>query len=137
MSEDPKLTEEATIYMIARLAHTLNREYCNAMGDFSQEPWGTAPEWQQKSCINGVIHALSNRDATAEDSHKSWLREKEADGWVFGPIKDPEKKTHPCMVPYEELPPSQRIKDHLFLGVVGAFISIANPYEPVERVSTE
>jgi hypothetical protein len=33
-------------------------------------------------------------------------------------VKDPEKKQHPCMVPYADLPAAQRAKDALFLGTV-------------------
>lgn len=32
----------------------------------------------------------------------------------------PEKKQHPCMVPYAELPPEQKAKDSIFVGVVRA-----------------
>jgi hypothetical protein len=34
--------------------------------------------------------------------------------------RDPEKKTHPCMLPYAELPESQKKKDDLFLTTVRA-----------------
>jgi hypothetical protein len=57
-------------------------------------------------------------DTTPEDSHKNWLAHKVKDGWVYGPVKDVEKKEHPCMVPYEELPLEQRVKDYLFRAVV-------------------
>ena len=39
---------------------------------------------------------------------------------MAGPVKDPEKKEHPCFLPYDELPLSQRIKDYLFTAVVEA-----------------
>jgi hypothetical protein len=35
-------------------------------------------------------------------------------------VKDPEKKEHPCFVPYESLPAEQQAKDHLFKGIVAA-----------------
>lgn len=105
---------------IARVCHEANRAYCVAHGDTSQPSWDEAPEWQKASARNGVIHALSNPDATPEDSHKSWLRAKEAEGWIYGEIKDPEKKQHPCFRPYAELPADQRKKDELFLAVVRA-----------------
>ena len=55
---------------------------------------------------------------TPEESHNGWLAHKEKEGWVYGTIKDAVAKTHPCMVPYSQLPPEQRIKDHLFSTVV-------------------
>jgi len=100
----------------ARAAHEVNRAYCLALGDTSQPPWESAPEWQQISARNGVEVAL--RGATPELSHESWLAEKVSTGWVYGPVKDPEKKTHPCMVPYDQLPTEQRVKDILYLATV-------------------
>jgi hypothetical protein len=49
------------------------------------------------------------------------LAEKKADGWVYGEVKDPEKKEHPCLVEYEELPKDQQAKDSLFIAVVRSF----------------
>jgi len=43
-------------------------------------------------------------NAGPEKSHESWMKVKEIDGWKWGPVKDPEKKEHPCMVPFSELP---------------------------------
>lgn len=105
---------------IARVCHEVNRAYCEAIGDMSQPPWATAPEWQKVSAIKGVEFTCSNPAAGPADSHNSWLAEKERDGWSYGPVKDPDKKEHPCYVPYEHLPVSQRVKDHLFQAVVRA-----------------
>lgn len=53
-----------------------------------------------------------------EQSHESWLKEKADTGWKYGPVKDPEKKEHPCFVPYSELSEAQKKKDEIFVGVV-------------------
>src|SRR4051812_32763157 len=102
---------------IARVCHEANRAYCYGIGDYSQLSWGYAPEWQRTSAVNGVKFALDNPDAGPSHSHESWLAEKEAAGWKYGPVKDPEKKEHPCFVPYDQLPIEQRMKDHLFQAV--------------------
>jgi hypothetical protein len=70
--------------------------------------------------VVGVEMHLANPNATPEDSHKSWMDQKLKEGWVFGEAKDGNAKTHPCLVPYEQLPPEQRAKDYLFRGVVHA-----------------
>ena len=105
---------------IARICHEVNRAYCNSIGDTSQPSWEDAPDWQKASAVNGVEFHLNN-DTTPEQSHENWMREKEADGWVYGPTKDPEKKEHPCMVPYDQLPLEQRTKDYLFKAIVDCF----------------
>lgn len=105
---------------IARIAHEVNRAYCLSLGDDSQPTWEEAPQWQRDSATAGVEMHLANPDATPEDSHASWLAQKAADGWVYGPTKDAEKKEHPCCVPYDQLPAEQKAKDYLFRGVVHA-----------------
>jgi len=99
------------------MTHQVNKVYCESTGDMSQPDWYSAPKWQRDSAIAGVEFHLAE-PRTPEESHESWLAHKEADGWVYGDVKDPEKKEHPCMRPYSELPEEQRAKDHLFGGIV-------------------
>jgi len=107
---------------IARVAHEVNRAYCLALGDTSQVPWEEAPEWQRRSAIDGVRFHRENPCASPSHSHEEWLRGKIADGWVYGPVKDEAAKTHPCCVPYEELPAEQRAKDYIFSAIVRALV---------------
>ncbi len=109
---------------IARVAHEVNRAYCASLGDATQPNWDDAPDWQRASAIAGVEMHLANPEATPEQSHQSWLEQKTADGWVYGDVKDPEKKEHPCMLPYEQLPAAQKAKDYLFRGTVHALASL-------------
>lgn len=105
---------------IARVCHEANRAYCSAIGDDSQPAWEDAPEWQRNSAIKGVEFCLENPDAPPSANHDSWLAVKEAEGWKYGPVKDPEKKEHPCFVPYDQLPDEQKRKDAIFKNVVAA-----------------
>lgn len=105
---------------IAKVCHEVNRAYCQALGDNSQPTWEEAPQWQRNSAVAGVRFHLANPQAGPEASHESWLAQKEADGWVFGEQKDPEAKTHPCMMPFSELPPEQQAKDFIFRSIVHA-----------------
>jgi hypothetical protein len=110
---------------IARIAHEVNREWCAFNGDTSQPSWENAPEWQRTSAINGVQFHLANPGAGDSASHDSWMREKLAAGWVFGYLKDPEASppTHPCLVPFEDLPREQQFKDRLFRTIVHAALA--------------
>lgn len=111
---------------IARACHEANRAYCESIGDTSQVPWDEAPENIKASAIAGVNNILDNPDTTPEQSHESWLAFKEADGWVYGEVKDAEAKTHPCMVPYDKLPEAQREKDSIFLKTARAMLGMEN-----------
>ena len=105
---------------IAKICHEANKALCETQGDNSQPSWAEAPSWQKDSAFNGVRFHKDNPDADASASHENWLKEKEADGWKYGLVKDPEKKEHPCCVPFEELPTEQQVKDHLFKAIVRA-----------------
>ena len=109
---------EEIIGILAKVCHEVNRAYCRSIGDNSQPAWDDAPDWQKESAINGVYFHMGNPGATPRDSHANWLREKEATGWKYGKVKDPEKKEHPCMVPYDGLPEDQKVKDALFTAIV-------------------
>lgn len=102
---------------IARLCHEVNRAYCEALGDNSQKPWEDAPDWQRQSAMHGVIFHQDNPNAGPSASHESWLKEKEASGWKYGPVKDESKREHPCFVPYDQLPAEQRAKDYIFKAI--------------------
>lgn len=103
---------------LARVCHEANRAICEAFGDHSQKPWEQAEQWQKDSAIKGAIFAMQNSAAPPAAQHEAWMRDKAADGWVYGPVKDADAKTHPCMVPYDQLPPEQRAKDHVFKALV-------------------
>ena len=109
---------------IAMIAHETNRAYCAAIGDMSQLPWDQAPEWQRQSALAGVMNIKNNPGTTPEQSHESWLNAKSEDGWKYGPVKNPDKKEHPCFVPYSELPEDQKMKDKLFTLVVKALLGV-------------
>ena len=106
---------------IARIVHEANRAYCESIGDYSQAPWEHAEAWQKDAARIGVQFHLNFPDSSPRESHELWWACKLADGWTYGEQKDPEKKTHPCMVPYEELPPAQQFKDKLFATIVAAY----------------
>lgn len=112
------MEENVSILACARAAHEANRAYCLALGDLSQPPWDDAPEWQRSSAVNGVRGVLAGN--SPEQSHESWLAEKAATGWTYGPVKDAAAKTHPCFVPYAELPEAQQAKDAVYVAVVRA-----------------
>ena len=48
------------------------------------------------------------REAIAENAHEVWATERQAQGWTYGPQRDDNKKQTPCMVPYSQLPESEK-----------------------------
>lgn len=118
---------------VARAAHEILRAYCEALGDFSHPEWGTAPSWQIDTTMASV-HLHWDRDLSPEATHDAWMAHKLAQGWVFGPVKDYEKKQHPCLVPFDQLPKEQQIKDHLIAAIIRA---LRPPKPAPQRVAAE
>lgn len=114
------MQNESFIVTVAMMCHQANKLWCEANGDNSQSDWEDADDWQKESAINGVKFRINNPGAKNSAQHESWLKQKQEDGWKYGPFKDPQKKEHPCMVPYEELPEVDKKKDALFAGICDA-----------------
>lgn len=117
---------EADVAKIAAVCHEANRTYCKyVMDDLSQPSWEEAPQWQRDSAIDGVQKALNGRrlfnkyDSRGDGqiSHENWMEQKLRAGWRWGPVKDPEKKEHPSLLPYNSLTAEERRKDVLFLSI--------------------
>ena len=108
------------IITIAMICHQANKAWCESLGDMSQKNWDEAPEWQKDSAIKGVLFHFNNPEAGDSASHDNWMKDKLADGWVYGETKDVEKKTHHCLVPFDQLPLEQQRKDKLFRAIVHA-----------------
>ena len=106
---------------VAKICHEANKAYCVTIGDNTQPSWEDAPEWQKESAINGVRFHCLNENTTPADSHNSWLKQKQEEGWKYGEIKDADKKEHPCFTAYENLPKAQQVKDYIFKNIVEAY----------------
>lgn len=108
---------------IAKVCHQANKAFCEFHNDHSKKDWNNAEPWQKESAIKGVQFRLDNPESPASAQHDAWSADKIKDGWKYGDIKDPEAKTHPCLVSFEDLPVSQRSKDTLFCAIVDALKS--------------
>ena len=115
-----------SIEQIAKVAFDLNAAICRGLGDDSQPSWEGAADWQKESVIDGVEYHMRWPDALACSSHNNWLRKKYKDGWTYSEVKDPEKKTHPCLVEFDKLPIEQQLKDHVFRQAVHSLMELNN-----------
>lgn len=55
--------------------------------------------------LNALVEAL------AENVHDTWARGRMDQGWTYGPARDDAAKKHPCLVPYADLPESEKAYD--------------------------
>ncbi|MBR5307530.1 MAG: Ryanodine receptor Ryr [Clostridia bacterium] len=54
---------------------------------------------------------LSLREQIAKNVHEAWAKGRIDDGWSYGEKRDDANKKHPCLVPYDELPESEKDYD--------------------------
>jgi hypothetical protein len=74
----------------------------------------------------GLALSPDELDKLARLEHDRWMAQKLAQGWTCGPVKDPVRKLHPSLVPWEDLPEAEKDKDRKpvqnipeFLAAVG------------------
>jgi ryanodine receptor 2 len=82
------------------------------------------------------IHQLTER--LAEHAHDIWARQRLAEGWTVGPQRDDPKKQHPCLVPYDKLPESEKQYDRnaameTLKAILALGYSLAPPQPREER----
>ena len=83
------------------------------------EPWPERDEAfrsQFMRYVDGLC--VAGEFPTPEEAHDSWWRAYEGMGWVYGPVRDTEAKTHPDMVPFADLEQREQDKDAVFLALV-------------------
>lgn len=108
------------IMTVARIIHENNRILQKHNGEEVGPDWYEAPQHQIDSTVQGI--RLAAEGATPEALHESWMEEKLKNGWHYGEVKSEEDLTHPCLVPYAELPEGQRLKDEIFQSTVDTFV---------------
>lgn len=108
-----------TTVQIAHVVHEANRALQIEQADPTigvSASWEDLDDETKASAVDGVKAVQGG--ATPEESHANWFRFKTAHGWIWGPVKDEETKRHPLLVPYWDLPESQKLKDALFGAIV-------------------
>lgn len=110
---------------IARVCHEGNRGLQLALGGPVSPPWDQCQSWLQASVMRGVRFRLDNPTAPCSELHSHWMRDRIAAGWRLGEKKDEDAKRHPNLVPWEELPRGEQVKDELFTAIVTTLAPLA------------
>jgi len=104
---------------IARLAHDVYRAYMTGAAKVSL-PFDSLDPHTKESLLDGVKGVLEGAVTTPQQSHENWMRFKADAGWIHGEEIDHERKQHPCICSFEQLPITERMKDYLFVFSVKA-----------------
>jgi ryanodine receptor 2 len=55
-------------------------------------------------------------ESLARNAHEVWAQMRTQNGWTYGPERNDALKLHPCLVPFEELPESDRAFDRAMVA---------------------
>lgn len=92
-------------------------------------PYTPAPIDTAAVLLPPELHALTER--LAENAHDLWAAQRLAQGWTHGPQRDDAKKLHPCLVPYADLPESEKEYDRTAaLGTLKAILQLGYSIRP-------
>lgn len=61
--------------------------------------------------INLPAEMIPLIEEMARNVHEIWAKNRIDEGWIYGSERSDTKKTHPCLVPYDELPESEKEYD--------------------------
>jgi hypothetical protein len=63
------------------------------------------------SCVRLSDEIEALKESLARNAHDVWARQRLDQGWTYGLNRNDDAKTHPCLIPYEELPESEKEYD--------------------------
>ena len=106
------------LYRVAMEAHKANNELRITNGEESLGSFTDQPLDIVTINMESIYAALHNPNLTAKDMHDTWMDNKAKDGWVYGDVKDADAKTHPLMIPFEQMNDIDKMKDQIFIDVV-------------------
>ena len=75
---------------------------------------------------------LELSEMIAKNVHEVWAQSRIEEGWTYGPVRDDTKRQTPCLVPYEDLPESEKAYDrNTAMETIKLIISLG--YDVVKR----
>lgn len=115
------LSFEAMCSIIAKVIHSANRAYVDALGGRAVNlTWEEIREEERQGLIKAISSMIINPQ-TPSVSHEQWCLAREKDGWTKDVKYDYNRKTTPNLVPYDQLPLEEQFKDHLYMGLASIF----------------
>src|SRR6266700_2352439 len=94
---------------IAEVCHVANMTVQKLLHDECPSlSWDDEDEFIKKTSVGEVQMILAGRNP--EDTHNEWCERLFDQGYICGLVKSREMKTHPCLVPFNDLPVEQKRK---------------------------
>jgi hypothetical protein len=120
------------------IAYDCYHGYLNLCNELDEKPTyeGDFP-FIDEDYVNSLIARIDNlllNPVSAKENHENWMKDRIDQGWKFGKVKSSEKKTHPSLIDYDELPDGEKRKGELFINTVNKY---KNPYSYPKQESKD
>jgi hypothetical protein len=97
------------------------------------KPYQPTPLDTSKVTLCPEIEALTEQ--LAENIHDRWAMQRFADGWSYGLTRNDEQKHHPCLIPYADLPETEKIYDRqTAMETLKAIITLGYVIEKIKMI---
>ena len=119
--------DETYITMVARYATELNRTVRMMDGQDAGPPFTELEKLDSekyqgvRAAVRHALYSSCCGGPNPIEQHNAWVYAKLKLGWTYGTREDKNKKTHPCLLPYDELSVIDRFKDVVFGETVQFF----------------
>ncbi|GBC62521.1 hypothetical protein DENIS_3493 [Desulfonema ishimotonii] len=110
--------KKITVEQAARSFHQHLKAFRESLGDYTLPDWEETTKHNREMGVRFVRYTLANQSITPESHHEKWVANMAKRGWRHGNERNPDKKTHPCMVPWEDLPYHEQAKTVLMIATV-------------------
>lgn len=110
---------------ITRIAYEANMRLGILTGSV-MPAWDDVPAEERLLFAEGVKLHIARPKRTDKEIHDDWLKTMYQAGWTHGSAKDSLLKTHPSIVPFEELSLLEKIKDRLHANIVESLLPLLN-----------
>jgi hypothetical protein len=113
---------------IAEGIHVFNAYLQRRFGEAAAPDWAECGDAMQARGLQ-LVRGYRTGSVTPRQAHERWCTAMKADGWVWGPRKDPgaAPPTHPNLMDWPELPRLQRLKDEMSYMITVGLLTVAQP----------
>lgn len=106
---------------VAKECHIANNALMVSNGEIENPvDWNELDTHTKNINLASVLKIYDYPNLTAEDIHDEWMLNKIDDGWVYGEVKDVERKTHPLICDFDSMNDIDKMKDQIFIDKVNS-----------------
>ncbi len=118
------MISQKLVYLLAEACHEATKVISEQILSEEKKEWKLIDSATKARLINAVQRAIDKKITDPSVAHADWMADMVKQGWVYGEKLDETEKTHPCLVPYDQLPTGQQTKDHIYLSILKPFYSL-------------